>query len=68
MRPVLAEGIRHRHPGFVLEVEGLLVHPGEVLAVLGPSGSGKATLLRTLAGLLSPEAGRAEGGFGAYLP
>ena len=31
--------------------------PGEVLAIIGSSGTGKSTLLRTLAGLVSPERG-----------
>src|SRR5215203_4881278 len=34
------------------------VADGEVLAVLGPNGAGKSTVLRVLAGLLAPDAGR----------
>ncbi|AEA28085.1 ABC transporter ATP-binding protein [Pseudonocardia benzenivorans] len=36
------------------------VPAGEILVLLGPSGCGKSTILRALAGLLTPDAGRAE--------
>lgn len=36
----------------------MTVAPGEVVVVLGPSGCGKTTLLRLIAGLLTPSAGR----------
>ena len=34
------------------------IERGEVLVVLGPSGCGKTTLLRLIAGLLTPTTGR----------
>lgn len=48
--------VRHReHP--VLEHVSLTAGPGEVLVVLGGPRSGKTTLLRTIAGLSSPDDG-----------
>lgn len=41
----------------VAEGIDLVVHPGEVLCLLGPNGSGKTTLFRTLLGLIPPLAG-----------
>jgi NitT/TauT family transport system ATP-binding protein len=42
----------------VIEDLSLTVRPGEILVLTGPSGCGKTTVLRALAGLLSPEGGR----------
>lgn len=36
------------------------VRRGEILGVVGGSGTGKSVLLRTIAGLLRPAAGRVE--------
>lgn len=41
----------------VLDNVNLTVHPGEALAVIGPSGTGKSTVLRIIAGLLAPDEG-----------
>ena len=43
----------------VLENIDLAVQPGELLALLGQSGSGKSTILRCLTGLIEPSSGRA---------
>jgi ABC-type Fe3+/spermidine/putrescine transport system ATPase subunit len=42
----------------VLKGCSLAVDKGQVMTLLGPSGCGKTTLLRTLAGFVTPEAGR----------
>ncbi len=46
--------------GDVVALRGvdLEVSPGEMVALLGPSGTGKSTLLRIMAGILRPSAGQ----------
>lgn len=53
-------GISYRYgPSDPLVLEGvnLLVEPGEHIAITGPSGGGKSTLVKILMGLVEPEAG-----------
>jgi energy-coupling factor transport system ATP-binding protein len=54
----------------VLRGVDLAGHRGEVLALGGPNGGGKTTLLRLIAGALAPSAGKVERRPGriAYLP
>lgn len=60
------DNLSFKYPGAkenVLEELNMEIEKGEVLAILGESGSGKSTILRLLAGLEEPECGiiRANG-------
>jgi phospholipid/cholesterol/gamma-HCH transport system ATP-binding protein len=41
----------------VLDSVDLTIYRGDALAIIGPSGTGKSTILRIIAGLLAPDAG-----------
>lgn len=51
-------GLRIGRSAFSLEVPDLDLARGQLLAVCGPNGGGKTTLLKTLAGLLAPLRGQ----------
>ena len=58
MMALVASGIAYRHPGggrlFEMKTD---VNPGERVAIAAPSGAGKTTLCRILAGYLRPMQG-----------
>lgn len=51
---------RYRDGDVVLNPFDFSVHPGDQVAITGPSGEGKTTLLRLLLGLVDPCGGSAE--------
>lgn len=51
---------RYRDGDVVLHPFDFSVHPGDQVAITGPSGEGKTTLLRLLLGLVAPCGGSAE--------
>jgi len=57
---------RHQLGDLLLDVE-LAVDRGECLALAGPSGAGKTSILRVAAGLLRPERGRVAANGDAWL-
>lgn len=62
MSPLLkGEGLALVRGGRLLfERLNLILAPGDALHVIGPNGSGKSSLIRLVAGLLKPDAGRIE--------
>ena len=52
-------GVRfwYEEDGFVLDIERLKVEPGETIAVVGPSGTGKTSLINLLLRFFDPQQG-----------
>ena len=58
---IALEAVSHRYPDggpLALDAVSATIARGEAVAVTGPTGSGKSTLVRHLNGLLRPTAGR----------
>ncbi len=62
-----AEGLRKAYDdNVVLDGIDLAVRRGQKVAVIGPNGIGKSTLLKILVGALEPDAGQVEWGHETY--
>jgi len=56
---VILEGVRFSHgPRRILDGIDIRIRRGSVTTIMGPSGTGKTTLLRLIGGQLRPQAGR----------
>lgn len=49
--------ITKKFPGFTLGPLNLRIENGKILVIIGPTGSGKSTILNLIAGLLKPDSG-----------
>ena len=59
--PIVVEGIRNAFGDHVIHDDlSLTVRRGEIIGVVGGSGTGKSVLMRSIIGLQIPEAGRIE--------
>lgn len=57
--PLQAHGLRlNTGDRALLAIDGLHLDPGQMIALVGPNGAGKSSLLRALAGVAAPAAGR----------
>jgi phospholipid/cholesterol/gamma-HCH transport system ATP-binding protein len=59
--PIVVEGLRNSFGDQIVHDDlGLTVRKGEILGVVGGSGTGKSVLMRSIIGLQIPDAGRIE--------
>ncbi|WP_430391999.1 ABC transporter ATP-binding protein [Dyella sp. 20L07] len=59
--PLTVRGLTHGYEGSrVLAGVDLTLFPGSVLGLIGRNGAGKSTLIRSMVGLLQPQAGEAR--------
>lgn len=66
---VVMRGVRKHFRGVVaLDAADLVLHAGEVHALLGENGAGKTTLMGVLAGMLRPDGGTVTVGGGLVAP
>lgn len=62
-KPLVLDSVSYRYPNqpsSVFRDVNVTVQPGEVLCVVGPSASGKTTLMRLVSGLLEPRSGKVQ--------
>ena len=65
--PVISlKDVRKSYGNFELGPVDLAIEPGYVVAVVGPNGGGKSTLIRVLMNLIQPDSGELELFGGTY--
>lgn len=57
----LKQGLFHRKKHYALRNVSFDLYPGDSLGVIGRNGCGKSSLLRLLAGVMTPDSGHIEG-------